>query len=376
MFKVADRIPLSVNGKVDLTELAARSTLLTDGAGSAPRTETAKALAPLWAELLPVPEVFADTSFFEAGGHSLLAATLLSQVTDRFGVDLPVRTVFENPRLGDLADRIDEVNAAYGHRYLGQAGSTADAADLANTANTVNTANTANTADTADSADGELVPASDFQRRIALDEQLSAGPDRYAMPLVWRVRGGRLDPGRLRRSLDAVVARHEALRTGFVERGGRLWQRIGEPWSPPLEEVDLSGMNPAEQDARWRERVREIAGEPFDLASGRLLRPALIDLGEHGQLLVLCLHHLVCDGPSLVPLVQDMNAAYEGTGAGGLGDDVVQYREFVRVQGELVGSVAGRAGWSVGVDGLRGRRRMCRGRAPEWRSRQEWWKSR
>ncbi|MEU5027735.1 amino acid adenylation domain-containing protein [Streptomyces milbemycinicus] len=321
VFKVADRIPLSVNGKVDLAELAVRSTLLTDGAGSAPRTETAKALGPLWAELLPVPEIFADTSFFEAGGHSLLAATLLSQVSTRFGVDLPVRTVFENPRLGDLADRIDESIAAHGHRYLGQAGPAVD---------------------TADSADGALVPASDFQRRIALDEQLSSGPDRYAMPLVWRVRGGRLDPGRLRRSLDAVVARHEALRTGFVERGGRLWQRIGEPWSPPLEEVDLSGMDPAEQDARWRERVREIAEAPFDLASGRLLRPALIDLGEHGQLLVLCLHHLVCDGPSLVPLVEDMDAAYEG--AGGLGDDVVQYREFVQAQGELVGSVAGRAG--------------------------------
>ncbi|MGO4424966.1 phosphopantetheine-binding protein, partial [Streptomyces sp. MCAF7] len=204
VFKVADRIPLSVNGKVDLTELTARSTLLTDGAGSAPRTGTAKALAPLWAELLPVPEIFADTSFFEAGGHSLLAATLLSQVADRFGVDLPVRTVFENPRLGDLADRIDEANAANGHRYLDQAGPTAGAAD------------SGDAADTADSADGELVPASDFQRRIALDEQLSSGPDRYAMPLVWRVRGGRLDPGRLRRSLDAVVARHEALRTGFV----------------------------------------------------------------------------------------------------------------------------------------------------------------
>ncbi|MDX3229011.1 non-ribosomal peptide synthetase [Streptomyces sp. ME19-01-6] len=327
VFKVADRIPLSVNGKVDLAELAARSTVLTDGAGSAPRTETARALAPLWGDLLPVPEIFADTSFFEAGGHSLLAATLLSQVSTRFGVDLPVRTVFEHPRLGDLADRIDEALAARGHRPPGPAGPAAhDGRD---------------TERAADAADGVLVPASDFQRRIALDEQLSSGPDRYAMPLVWRVRGGRLEPGRLRRSLDAVVARHEALRTGFVERGGRLWQRIGEPWSPPLEEVDLSGVDPAEQDGRWREWVREVAGAPFDPASGRLLRPALIDLGEHGQLFVLCLHHLVCDGPSLVPLVQDMNAVYEGAG---LGDEVVQYREFVRVQGELVGSVAGRAG--------------------------------
>ncbi|MFK4186957.1 amino acid adenylation domain-containing protein [Streptomyces sparsogenes] len=322
VFKVADRIPLSVNGKVDLAGLAARSTVLTDGAGSAPRTETARALALLWGELLPVPEIFADTSFFEAGGHSLLAATLLSQVSTRFGVDLPVRTVFENPRLKDLADRVDEALAERGHRLpapdTSQDGPRAEPA-----------------------ADGELVPASDFQRRIALDQQLSSGPDRYAMPLVWRVRGGRLDPGRLRRALAAVVARHEALRTGFVERGGRLWQRIGEPWAPPLEEVDLSGQAPAEQEARWREAVSEIAGAPFDLASGRLLRPALIDLGEQGQLFLLCLHHLVCDGPSLVPLVQDLSAAYEGAEPGA---EAVQYREFVREQAGLAVSVAGRAG--------------------------------
>ncbi|MES4904123.1 MULTISPECIES: amino acid adenylation domain-containing protein [unclassified Streptomyces] len=348
VFMVADRIPLSVNGKVDLAELAARSTVLTDGAGSAPRTETARALAPLWGDLLPVPEIFADTSFFEAGGHSLLAATLLSQVSARFGVDLPVRTVFENPRLGDLADRIDEAVAACGDRHPGRAGlaphdgpGTERPADASDAADTSDPADTSGSADAVAPVDGVLVPASDFQRRIALDEQLSSGPDRYAMPLVWRVRGGRLDPDRLRRSLDAVVARHEALRTGFVERGGRLWQRIGEPWSPPLEEVDLSGVDPAERDARWREWVRETAGTPFDPASGRLLRPALIDLGDHGQLFVLCLHHLVCDGPSLVPLVQDMDAAYGGAG---LGADVVQYREFVRVQGELAGSAVGRAG--------------------------------
>ncbi|MFF6785143.1 amino acid adenylation domain-containing protein [Streptomyces sp. NPDC012510] len=316
VFRVVDRVPLSVNGKVDLEELSARGVVLADTDGSAPRTETARTLALLWEELLPVPEIFAGTSFFEAGGHSLLATTLLSKVRECFGVDLPVRQVFENPRLQDLADRIDEA-------LSGPDGGTAGVAEPV------------------DDHEGLLVPASDFQRRIALDEQLPGARNRYAVPLVWRVRGGRLRPEPLRRALNAVVERHEALRTGFVESRGRLWQRIGAPWQPHLEEVDLTGLSPAGQEERWRQWVHDAASTPFDLASGRLLRSALFDLGEHGQLLVLCLHHLVCDGPSLAPVVRDMNTAYE---AGGGGGEVVQYREFVREQEELQRSVAGRGG--------------------------------
>ena len=316
VFHVVERVPLSVNGKVDLDELFARGVVLADTDGSAPRTETAHTLALLWEELLPVPKVFAGTSFFEAGGHSLLAATLLSKVRDCFGIDLPVRQVFENPRLQDLADRIDEARS--GPSGVGTG-----------------------VAEPADDHEGLLVPASDFQRRIALDEQLPGARNRYAVPLVWRVRGGRLRPELLRRALNAVVERHEALRTGFVESGGRLWQRIGAAWQPHLEEVDLAGLSPAAQEERWRELVDDAASAPFDLASGRLLKSALVNLGEHGQLLVLCLHHLVCDGPSLAPIVHDMNAAYGG--AGGVGA-VVQYQEFVREQEELQRSTAGREG--------------------------------
>ncbi|TGB18652.1 non-ribosomal peptide synthetase, partial [Streptomyces palmae] len=316
VFRVVDRVPLSVNGKIDRAALAASSTPLTDGAGGAPRTGTAEALAELWRELLPVPEVFAGTSFFEAGGHSLLAATLLARIRERFGAELPVRSVFENPRLQDLADRIDAAAARPGPAPAALAGRD-------------------------DDLPGTLVPASDFQRRIALDEQLSGATDRYAMPLVWRVRGGRLDAARLRRALAAVVARHEALRTGFTEREGRLWQRIGPAWSPELTQVDLSALPPEERTDRWRGWVREIASTPFDLASGRLLRAGLMDLGDQGQMLVVCLHHLVGDGPSLAPLVRDMDAAYRGAA---LDAEVVQYREFVRGQEELAGSVAGAAG--------------------------------
>ncbi|MFH8371513.1 amino acid adenylation domain-containing protein [Streptomyces sp. NPDC018031] len=423
VFRVVDRVPLSPNGKVDRAALAALGTVLTDAGDGAPRTATARALAALWCELLPVPEVSGHTSFFEAGGHSLLAATMLARVRDRFGAALPVRAVFENPRLRDLADRIDEAApgdgtaAAPGHSAnapdvgdtgeAGDAGSTPNADGAGHTGGAPDTGDARNARGAGDTGDGPaagggpalLVPGSGFQRRISLDAQLSTGPDPYAMPLVWRVRGARLRPGPLRRALDAVVVRHEALRTGFVERDGRLWQRIGAPWSPPLEQVDLSGLPEPEQETRWRALVRETGATPFDPASGRLLRPALIDLGERGQLLVLCLHHLICDGPSLGPVLRDLSAAYTAadtggdtaadtagdsgrpaapntpgtapadgvgapgaapadglaagvghgtaeTGAGpaaGLADSAPQYRDFVREQEELPGTPAGRA---------------------------------
>jgi amino acid adenylation domain-containing protein len=100
-FVSLDRLPLTAHGKLDRAALPAPET---DGSGHVPpRTETEATLARLWAEVLGVPRVGADDNFFELGGHSLLATTLATRLQDAFGVDVPVRAVFETPRLADLA---------------------------------------------------------------------------------------------------------------------------------------------------------------------------------------------------------------------------------------------------------------------------------
>lgn len=184
-----------------------------------------------------------------------------------------------------------------------------------------------------------VVPASAFQRRIRLAERMDAAAT-YNVPLAWRVTGPPLDAGILRRALALLVARFEILRTRFEERDGTLWQRIGAPWSPRVDVVDLRGDGaPQEALHAWLGRA---AGEPFDPASGRLLTAALLETGgPDGQVLFVCLHHLVWDGESAGIFLRELADCYAEAARGphlprpvvaGGRDGRAQYRDFVAAQ--------------------------------------------
>ncbi|MFF3504975.1 AMP-binding protein [Streptomyces sp. NPDC003247] len=160
-----------------------------------------------------------------------------------------------------------------------------------------------------------VVPASAFQQRIWLAERMDAAAT-YNVPLAWRVTGPPLDADTLRRALALLVARFEILRTRFEERDGTLRQRIGGPWSPRVDRVDLRG-DGAPQDAlhAWLGRA---ADEPFDPASGRLLTAALLETGgPDGQVLFVRLHHLVWDGESAQIFLRELADCYAQASGGG-----------------------------------------------------------
>ena len=103
---IIDALPLTPNGKLDRAALPDPRPASTE-AHAAPETETERALAALWTELLGVDAVGAEDSFFALGGHSLLAMQLMSRVRQAMEIELPLRTLFEAPRLRALAARVD-----------------------------------------------------------------------------------------------------------------------------------------------------------------------------------------------------------------------------------------------------------------------------
>ncbi|WP_405917706.1 amino acid adenylation domain-containing protein [Streptomyces sp. NBC_00728] len=322
-YRSVTEIPLTANGKLDLDRLRGLGTSLATSSSREPATPTARIVAAAWAELLGVERVSADDSFFGLGGHSMLAVRLLGRLGRQFGLILPLRVLFEYPSLQDFADHIDA-----------EGGCPADGVETA-------------THPTGPEADG--TPAAGFQKRIWLAERADPDSARYNVVLAWRSPAA-LDPGRLRAAMASLVARHEILRTRFVEKGDQLLQVVGAPWTPEPERLDLR--HAADPDAGLREWLDEAAARPFDPASGQLLRWALADLGDRGWALLWCLHHLVVDGESVPVMLADLEHGYRTDGPPAAAP--VQYREWVadrQAERDAPGHAAGLAHWSERLAG-------------------------
>ena len=111
IFVTLKEIPLTPNGKVNRAELPVPQ-LSEDGASAnfvAPRTPVEETLAEIWRETLGVGQVGVESNFFDLGGHSLLATRVVTQIRERFGVELPLRVLFESPTIAGLAQHLDDV---------------------------------------------------------------------------------------------------------------------------------------------------------------------------------------------------------------------------------------------------------------------------
>jgi amino acid adenylation domain-containing protein len=107
-----DALPLTTSGKLDRRALPKPQRATAGRASPAPATPTEIVLSDMWREILHVEEIGADDDFFKLGGHSLLAAQLLARIVDRFGVQLPLRRLFEAPTIAQLARALHQASVA------------------------------------------------------------------------------------------------------------------------------------------------------------------------------------------------------------------------------------------------------------------------
>nr|APZ78703.1 nonribosomal peptide synthetase [Hyalangium minutum] len=285
---VIDEIPLTGNGKVNRRALpvpAAPQGL--DTAYVEPRTGEEEILVSIFAELLGAERVGVHESFFDLGGHSLLATQVVSRVRAVFGVDVPLRTLFDSPTVGGLATAVQQLRKRSGSAAL----------DF-----------------TSPMERPPQIPLSSSQERLwILDRIVETRAPIYVIPLVLRLRGP-LDQEALRQSLDGIIQRHEVLRTRFAMVGGQAVQEIAEELHaelPPAEELDFRpGASEAEISRLIQDEVGLEVSRPFDLERGPLIRMRLFRIAEGDHVLVLTMHHIVSDGWSVGILARELSAGY------------------------------------------------------------------
>ncbi|HST61415.1 MAG TPA: amino acid adenylation domain-containing protein, partial [Longimicrobium sp.] len=310
-------LPLTANGKLDRKALPAPEYAAGADRYVAPRTPVEEVLSGIWAEVLRLERVGVEENFFEVGGHSLLGTRVLSRVRALFGVELPLRALFEGPTVAEMAVRVEEMRRA----------------ELPVLPPVVPAGRTG------------ALPLSFAQERLWFIDRLEPGSTTYNISMAYRL-GNALDVPAFERALGEIVRRHEALRTVFGEVDGSPVQTIAPFSGFALPVEDLSGLGEADREDAVKRRAGEEARRPFDLSAGPLFRAALLRLGAEEHVLLLGMHHIVSDGWSMGVLFRELSSLYEAYLAGRespLPELAVQYADYAVWQREqLEGEVLDR----------------------------------
>lgn len=153
-------------------------------------------------------------------------------------------------------------------------------------------------------------PASASQQMFWYLERIQSGVTAFNVPLRFRLEGP-LQPDLLERTLNAIIARHESLRTRFGEDNDELLQIVLPELSLDLPVIDISHL-PAERVREEADRLGSIeAHRPFDLATGPLVRAELVRLDPDHHILHITAHHAIFDGMSMTVLTREIAAIYQ-----------------------------------------------------------------
>ena len=280
-------LPLTPNGKVDRAALGELAPPVTLGDAAAARTPIEAGLVEIFRAVLGGVAVGVADDFFALGGHSLKVVQTLSRVRDRFGVELPFRTLFDHPTVTGLAARIEAAGAGAGEAAGPIPAIPAASRDVP-------------------------IPLSYGQEGLWLLERWSPGAT-YNTPFVLALDGD-LDRGALGRAWAGLLRRHESLRTAFPAVSGRPVQRIlPAATCRPLAEVDLGRL---QEPAREAEAGRIAAGmgrRPIDLERGPAFSGLLLRLAPRRHHLLALFHHIVSDDWSIAVGLADLAALYQPT---------------------------------------------------------------
>ncbi|MFF3483050.1 amino acid adenylation domain-containing protein [Streptomyces sp. NPDC002701] len=296
-YVVLESLPLTPSGKLDRAALPAPQAVRAEA--RAPRDERERALTDIFAAVLKLDEVGIDDDFFMLGGDSITSIGVSSRAR-RAGLDLNPRDVFEHRTPAALAAAAVPVAETRALR-----------SDFALTAEETERVRRLSPGPVDD-----IWPLAPLQEGLFFHSTYDSGAlDVYTVHESFDL-ATPLDTDRLRTAVRVLLERTPSLRAGFTSEGLRQpVQFIVRDPEIPLEEVDLSGLPAAEQDARLREVTDAERSRRFDLTRPLLFRILVVRLGaERGDRLVVGRHLLLWDGWSAWLFLDQLFALYASGG--------------------------------------------------------------
>jgi len=290
-----DDIPLTPHGKIDQRKLVSKKVVRLEGRENrAPRDGREQAVFEIWADLLGHREFGVKDSFFELGGHSLLATQVVARLQQQFAKAPDLRVFFEAPTIAAVAQQIEGKATQVGRPLQPRSDQAGD------------------------------LPLSYAQERLWFIEKLEETGGAYNIASLFELPDG-VDLNVLEQALNHVIARHEALRTNFVEQQGRPRQLVRDSLYLPLDVIEVA------DDAQLHNHMRAFAHRAFDLANDVLLRWQVLRSQKGSILLAVCIHHIVFDGWSSQVLAREIAMFYDALTQGqepDLDPLPVQYGDF------------------------------------------------
>jgi len=296
--------PLTINGKVDKKALPKPEQLLIREADyEQPEGNLELQLEAIWKEILHLKRIGTKVSFFTIGGTSLKAVQLISRMYREYDVLVKLSDVFANPTIKQLAQVVEKA-AKEAYQQI---------------------------APVPPQAHYDLSHA---QQRLWLAAQREENQSLYNMCFAYTF-SGVMDRTVFGAAMNAVIGRHESLRTTFVVVEGKPRQKINELEATGfgLRFIDLRHLVNAEAQAQ---AIADAEGDlPFDLAQGPLLRATLLQLTDNEYLFLFTTHHIISDGWSMQVLHEEVLSAYSALLAGRTREWTplsIQYKDFAHWQ--------------------------------------------
>jgi len=276
-----DQLPLNANGKIDRPALPAPPSAHARTVASG-RTNTERRLTALWAGVLGMDEVGIDEGLFDLGATSLDVTSIVARLRSELGVEVPMRSLFMNPTVAELAHEID--GDTEGHLDLSEGLTRIDRA--------------------------RRLPLSSSQERVWILSKFDPDSRAYLFPSTLEFEGV-LNIDALRATLSEIVRRHEIFRTTFpAGTDGRPYQWIHPPHAVDLPVIDVTGDTDAERRQALQLRLDAEFREPMNLTRLPLVRWKLFRLSEKTHVLSHVEQHILHDGWSFNIFMGELRKIY------------------------------------------------------------------